>query len=191
MLTKRDNSILEFVDQHGGITINQAAKLFFNNAKYKEDLSRKRLKKLADNNYLKFENNWSTNQRVYYLKKKPSSHSIMLLNFYVELLHYGSDILEFQKEYKIDNICRPDGFIIFSYGGKGKIAFIEIDMQHKTNLEKYKKLFDTSLFQNEYGTFPQIIIISSTKEYKIEGYPFSIKILDYKLTNLKEDILNF
>ncbi len=191
MLTTRDSDVLQFVEQYGGITIKQAAKLFFSNSKYSQDLARKRLKKLADNEKLKYEGDWATNQRIYYTKKKPSSHSIMLLNFYVELIYYGAEILEFEREYKIDGVCRPDGFMIFQYNNKGKIVFIEVDMQHKTNLDKYQKLFDTNLFQNEYGTFPQVVIIAASQNYKIEGYPFSVKLLDYKFTNLKQTILNF
>ncbi|WP_097025435.1 hypothetical protein [Clostridium peptidivorans] len=191
MMTDRDNNIIQFIDKFDGITINQCAKLFFNNANYGKDLARKRLKKLSDNNVLKYEDDWVTNQRVYFIKKKPSSHSIMLLNFYSELIETGVEIIEFQKEYKIDNICRPDGFIVFQYHNKGKMAFIEIDMSHKTDLSKYEKLYDTELFQREYNTFPEVIIISSTQNYETKGHNFSIKILDYSLNQLKDKILYF
>lgn len=191
MLTNRDNLILQFIEQYGGITIKQASKLFFREAKYSDDIARKRLKKLAENEELKYDKDWVTNQRVYYTKKKPSSHSLVLLNLYAEIIGAGADVIEFEKEYKIDNVCRPDGFIIFSYNGKGKMAFVEVDMQNKTNLEKYRKLYDTQLFQKEYGTFPEVIILCSNRNYDIKGYPFSIKLLDYKLTDLKQSILNF
>lgn len=191
MLTNRDNNILMFIEEFGGITIYQTSKMFFNNSKYGNDLARKRLKKLAEQNILKYESDWVTNQRVYFTKKKPSSHSLVLLNLYAEIIGAGADVIEFEKEYKIDNICRPDGFIIFSYNGKGKMAFVEVDMQNKTNLEKYQKLYETQLFQKEYGTFPEVIILCSNKNYDIKGYPFSIKLLDYKLTDLRKSILNF
>lgn len=191
MLTDRDNLILQFIEQYGGITIKQASKLFFREAKYSDDIARKRLKKLAENEELKYDKDWVTNQRVYYTKKKPSSHTLVLLNLYSEIVGAGADIIEFEKEYKIDNICRPDGFVIFSYNGKGKVVFIEVDMQNKTSLEKYQKLYETQLFQKEYGTFPEVIILCSNRNYDIKGYPFSIKLLDYKLTDLKQSILNF
>ncbi|MBM7869259.1 hypothetical protein JOC70_000728 [Clostridium pascui] len=191
MMTDRDNNIIQFINTFDGLTINQCAKLFFNNAKYGKDLARKRLKKLADKDVLKYENDWATNQRVYFIKRKPSSHSIILLNFYSELIRAGSEILEFTKEYKIENICRPDAFLIFKYNNKGKMVFVEVDMQHKTDLSKYQKLYDTELFQREYNTFPEVIIISSTNSYEAKGYNFSIKILDYSLKQLKEKILYF
>lgn len=190
MLTGRDNEILNFIALHGGITIYQCAKMFFKKAKYGEDLARKRLKKLATEDILNYDQDWVTNQRVYFIKKKPSSHSLMLTNFYTELASLGAEIIEFNREYKLEGVCRPDGFIVFTYNNKAKLAFIEIDMQHKTNIDKYEKLFDTNLFQNEYGTFPQLIIISTSKEYKTD-YPISIKILDYSLKDLREKVLKF
>lgn len=190
MITDRDAKILEFINIYGGITIKQCAKLFFNKAKYSEDLARKRLKKLYDNEVLKYEEDWATNQRVYFNKKKPSSHSIMLMNFYAELICHGANVIQFEKEYKVENICRPDAFVIFQNNNKAKIAFLEVDMSHRTDISKYEKLFDTNMFQDQYGTFPELILISSTKEYET-GYPFSIKVLDYSLRNFKEKVLRF
>lgn len=191
MITKNDNEIINFCDTFGGITINQCSKLFYKEAAYKKDLARKRLKKLFDEKYLKGEKDWATNQKVFFTKKKPSSHSIMIINYNIELITLGAEILEFSREYQIENICRPDAFVVFKYNNKGKLNFVEVDMSHKTNLKKYLDLYNTNIFQNKYGTFPEIVIISSTKEYDLKGYPFTIKVLDYKLNNMKENILKF
>lgn len=48
MITDRDNNIMQFIEEFGGITIYQASKIFFNAAKYGNDIARKRLKKLAE-----------------------------------------------------------------------------------------------------------------------------------------------
>lgn len=190
MLTEKDGKILEFVNSYGGITINQASKLFYKN-KYPKDLARKRLKILANRKYLKYSKDWVTNQRVYYITSKPSSHTVMLLNLYVELVKTGAEVIQFTREYKIPGNCRPDGFLILKYKNKGKLIFVEVDMQHKTNLEKYQKLYDTQLFQREYGNFPEVAIIAACKRYDIEKYPFSVRILDYKLNDLENNILKF
>lgn len=190
MLTEKDSKILAFVNEFGGITISQASKLFYK-AKYGNDLARKRLKILADRKYLKFAKDWCSNQRIYYIDKKPSSHAVVLLNLYVELVKTGVEVLQFVREYKIPGYCRPDGFLILKYKNKGKLLFVEVDMQNKTNLEKYQKLYDTQLFQREYGNFPEVVIIAATNNYDIKKYPFSVKILNYKLENLEDSILKF
>lgn len=191
MITNKDNEIINFCDTFGGITIKQCSKLFYKEAAYKQDLARKRLKKLIDEKYLKGEMDWATNQKVFYISKKPSSHTIMIINYNIELIFLGAEVLEFQKEYQIENICRPDAFIVFKYNNKGKLNFVEVDMSHKTNLKKYLELYNTNKFQSKYGTFPEVVIISSTREYDLKGYPFAIKVLDYNLSAMEEKILKF
>ena len=52
-------------------------------------------------------------------------------------------------------------------------------------------LYNTNMFQTKYGTFPEVVIISSTKEYDLKGYPFAIKLLDYNLSSIEEKNLKF
>lgn len=187
MLTSRDFNIIEFVGKYGCITSNQAYKIFFNHAKQGELIARRRLKKLADSKELLVMEDWKTNQKIYYLKKKPSIHTIKCIDFYAELVFQGADILQFKRELKLHK-CTPDAFIAFKINGKGKMIMLEVDLYNKTNPEKYKPLYETGDFQKKYGIFPLIAIVSKDKHDKI-NIPYKVKYIDLNLNNLKENLL--
>lgn len=183
MLSNKDSMILEFVEQYGGITINQCNKLFYN-TKYGNDTARRRLKTLAEKGYLYYDSDFVTNQRIYYSKRKPSSHSIILMNFYSELVIRGAEILEFQREPKYTG-ARADGFVIFSYKNKGKILLLEVDLQHRTKEDKYIKLYESNYFQSKYKTFPVTLIISNNKPRREEKIPYKIEYINLKFEGVE------
>lgn len=193
MLTQNDKNMLKFMERYGGITIRQAYKIFYNNKKSGEQMARKRLRKLADFNILKYYTNPATDERIYYYldnTKKLSPHDVYLLDFYSNLILYGADIIEFRKEpvYALEgHKIQPDGFFKFKYKGFTRGCFCEIDFSHKTNTLKYSNFFNKNYFLKLYGGDPFIVIISSIhKSYKTEH---DIVLMDFDMLDFVDKIL--
>lgn len=188
MLTGRDLSIVQFINEYGCLTAKQAAKIFFKNCNQAETLARRRFRSILKTGELLVYSDLKTNQKVYYAKKQPSLHTLKCLDVYAELVYYGADVLEFQREVKLYK-CTPDAYIAFKIGNKGKMIFLEIDLYNKTNLEKYIPLFDSNEFQELYGIFPTIIIVSA-RPREIPEMPFKVVCLDFDLKGLIEYLSN-
>jgi hypothetical protein len=192
MLTGRDLDLVKFVMDNSCITAKQAHKIFFqytNQGKLinqGELIARRRLKKLADSKELLVSQDWKTNQKIYYLKKKPSIHTIKCLDFYSELIFQGAEILTFNRELKLHK-CTPDAFIAFKVNGKGKMILLEVDLYNRTNPEKYKYLYESQEFQKKYGIFPLITIVSKNKNDKVNT-PYKVKYIDLSLGDIKEQL---
>jgi hypothetical protein len=188
MLTSKDNKILEFVNEYGGITIQQAHKLFFN-TKYGYDTARRRLKLLEEAEFIKVSRDFVTDLKIYYTHKKPSSHSIILLNFYCELISKGAEVILFQREFKVIG-ARADALIIYKINGLGKIILVEVDLQHKTKISKYDKCFESKYFQQKYNTFPLIVIIEQRQRAeKREEKKYRVIRIGYGYNNIERVLL--
>lgn len=185
MLTYKDNKILEFVNEYGGITIQQAFKLFFN-TKYGYDTARRRLKLLHEAGFLKVDRDFTTDLKIYYKNKKPSSHSIILLNFYTELINKGAEVILFQREFKVIG-ARADAVIIYKIHGVGRIILVEVDLQHKTKITKYEKCFESKYFQQKYNTFPMIVLIEKRQRAEREKKEGKYKVirLGYRMEDIE------
>jgi hypothetical protein len=189
MLTKNDMKILKFMNEHGSITINQCYKLFFNHAKYGHDLARKCLKALYDMGECKYTTlkNSTSLERIYYVVKPYSAHSLYLMDFYANLVSSGAEIIEFKKEYVQPNL-RSDAFVIFKYKGSKVLAFIEVVLTHQVNYERYEALKDTFDLQRQYGIFPMLFIISGVPD-RYKGNKLVVKYLDYNLSEFNKIVL--
>jgi hypothetical protein len=187
MLTGRDMELIKFVMENSCITAKQAYRIFFRHAKQGELIARRRLKKLADSEELLVMADWKTNQKIYYLKKKPSIHTIKCLDFYSELIFQGAEVLQFKRELKLLK-CTPDAFIAFKINGKGKMILLEMDLYKRTNPEKYKPLYDSQEFQKKYGIFPLVVIASKNKKDKLNT-PYKVKYIDLSLSDIKEQLI--
>jgi hypothetical protein len=192
MLTGRDLDLVKFVMDNGCITAKQAHKIFFKTTKQGkpinqgELIARRRLKKLADSGELLVHEDWKTNQKIYYLKKKPSLHTLKCLDFYSELIFQGAEILQFKREMKLHK-CTPDAFIAFKINGKGKMILLEVDLYNRTKPEKYKALYDSGEFQKKYGIFPLITIVTKNKNDKVKT-DYKVKYIDLSLNDIKEQL---
>lgn len=186
MLTLRDFDLVKFAMDNGCITVKQACKIFFSHAKQGELIARRRLKKLADSKELLVLEDWKTNQKIYYLKKKPSMHTLKCIDFYSELIFQGAEVLQFKRELKLCK-CTTDAFIAFKIGGKGKMILLEVDLYNRTNPMKYKALYDSQEFQKKYGIFPLITIVSKNKNDKVNT-PYKVKYIDLSLKDIKEQL---
>lgn len=129
-LTGRDTEIIEWLTINKGATINQINKMFFTNY----TTCSIRLKKLADNKFLKVEKHPVLNKKVYYIKRLPSYHALILTDFIIE----NKGNIEFmQREYKLKN-NKVDCIIILK---TGKIIIVEIDIYNTTKDKKIEEIW--------------------------------------------------
>lgn len=180
MLTNKDAQILEFVEQYGGITINQCKSLFFN-TKFGYDTARRRLKALHQEGYLKADRDFLSDRIIYYNYKKLSSHKILLLDFYSKIIEEGAEVVLFKREFKTPG-ARADGFIIYKYKNIAKMLLIEIDINNKTKVDKYVKCYEEGYFQRQFGAFPLVMIVEKKKKEK--GKKAESKEIKYKVVRV-------
>ncbi|MBP3915927.1 hypothetical protein [Clostridium sp.] len=189
MLSNNYLDILNFVNEYGGITIDIAANIFYQ-SKFGYDNARRALRKLKDTNYLKVKRDFLTDKLVYYNKKAISSHRVMLLKAYSKLMYYGAEILTFIPEYKT-GYGNADGLIIYKINGIIKAMVIEVDINNKTNLIKYDKIYSSQHFQEKIGTFPKVLIIDKEidkrKKKDSSKRNYIVNYINYEM----EDLYNF
>ncbi|GAA0768750.1 hypothetical protein GCM10008908_09460 [Clostridium subterminale] len=189
----RDNKILKFIEEHGSITINICANLFFNNANNKYDLARKRLRILYKNKYIK-RNKEVGAEVIYYLNRPLKPHNLKLLEVYSRLCTIGN-VITFEKEKMV--LCpnkkrKIDGFMEIEIDDGEYIntypVIIEIDYTHNTHIDKIKDVYNSNYFQNQYGFLPSILIVKKNEwDKKLNGYEdITIINLNWNLDNIEE-----
>lgn len=128
-LTNRDIKIINFIDNYKGATIEQIRILFFPSY----DMAKKRLKILRDNNYIKCVIHPVLNKKVYYLKKVPSYHTLVINEVQILL---KERIVDFKREFKIDKF-KVDGLLVTR---DKKVVVVEVDIFNRTSKEKVNKV---------------------------------------------------
>lgn len=128
-LTDRDIEIINFVEEFQGATIEHLHLMFFPSY----DMAKKRLKKLQDCKFLKAEIHPVTGTKVYYKKRLPSYHTLMLNTVYVMR---KDCIAKFVREFKIADY-KADGLIVTK---SKRVFLIEIDIFNKTSKNKIKNM---------------------------------------------------
>lgn len=190
MITQRDKQVLKFIELYGGITINQCAKIFFREAKHNYDLARKRMRKIMEMTDLHYFTNKLTGERVYCETKKLTPHAVYVLDVLASFIQSGATILEFKKEPQwLEGKYRSDAFFKFEYKDVVRIACLEVDVTHTTDMGKYEEIYDNGYFQEEYGTFPVVIVIGDIlTEYENDN--FEAVFLDYNLNGFADKVLS-
>ena len=183
MLTERDIKILQFIEEHGAITINQTYKMFYQHAKYGHDLARKRLQKLKTTANLKTMvlSNGISKELIYYKDKPISAHTLLLLNFFAELISNGAKIHQILKEPKFKKV-RPDALVIYGYKDYEIIDAVEVVLTHQVDYKNYEEQKSTEEIQKEFGVFPRIIVIANNPKI-YEGNSLTVKYVDYHMKN--------
>lgn len=187
MFTMNYAKIMNFVQEHKSITIDMCKVLFYN-TKFGYDSSRRALNSLVKNKYLKTKYDFITDRKVYYIDKCLRSHDLLLLSLYVELISLGCEEVELRKEYT-NKLWkgRSDGLIQYKWRNEYKVMFVEIDLQNKTNIKKYREIYNTGYMQEQLGTFPRLLIINQNgNKYKEKDKRIETIYINYKLENLKE-----
>lgn len=191
-LSDRDKLILNFIEQYGGITINQAANMFFSKYKYGYDQARRRLRTMYQNKVVKRFKADTNSEVQYYFNKPNSIHKSKLLDVYTTLNNIGN-VVEFQRELKIGN-RKIDGFIEFEVEDQECIStyplIIEVDYTHNTSLEKLKEIYYSNYFQADYDSFPSVLVIKKYEwQDKFKTDLFYYKFINWDLLNLQEVFL--
>ncbi len=186
MITKKVE-ILNYIEENKFITIDICKNLFYN-TRYGYDSARRTLSKLVDERLVKVSVDFTTNKKVFFIKKKPSSHRIMIYYIYSKIATLVDKVLEFNIEYKSEGVI-SDGFIIYKKDGIIKALLIEIDLQNRTKLNKYDKCYSSAYFQRKLNCFPRILIANRDgKAYKTKvKYNKNINYIycDYECSNLE------
>ena len=188
MLNSKYMDILEFVEEYGGISIDIGKNLFYN-TQYGYDSSKRALRKLYKANYLKVDTDFLTDKKIYYKTKPLSSHKLMLLSLYSTFVKLGAKVIKFYREKPFDGV-RSDGFIVYKINGIAKMMLLEIDINNRTKIDKFQKVYSDGLFQSKFRAFPKVLIVNRN------GNPYKTKkkisyqniYVDYKFTDLEKII---
>ena len=151
-LTDRDINIINFIEKNQGATIKQIHKLYFPSY----DVAADRLKKLSDSKFIKVQLHPILGKKVYYFKKLPSFHTLIITDVVILL----KDKLDFmQREYKIKN-NKVDCIFILK---EGKLLIVEVDIFNKTS---DKKINEITTALNEKNANFEFCIISKHEVIK-------------------------
>jgi hypothetical protein len=185
VITETEQKVLDFLEMFNCATTTQLTKLFYMTTVFPYNKSRRRLKILYDDKYVKRVRNSINMEYVYYLKKNNQfNHSLILTEFYVQL-HELVEIDKFEVEQPYGNI-RPDGMAICGYKGFTHYFFIEVHISNnRFNQDKYINYYGSREWKQYFDVFPKIIIIS---DKKVDLKPTNLKFIQIKQNC--EDILN-
>ena len=170
-LTDRDYEIINFIMNNNGATIEQLHKMFFPSY----NMCSKRMKKLADNGAIKECMHPTLNKKVYYYKKIPSFHSLIINELVIQL----KDKLQYyEREYPIDKF-KIDCIMLFK---NNHIIAVEIDLFNRTSENKVKKVYDKI---TQLDKTASVLIVSKCKRMdKLDCKNKKINIINVKLDEM-------
>ena len=170
-LTDRDYEIINFIMNNNGATIEQLHKMFFPSY----NMCSKRMKKLADNGAIKECMHPTLNKKVFYYKKIPSYHSLIINDLVIQL----KDKLQYyEREYPIDKF-KIDCIMLFE---NNHIIAVEIDLFNRTSENKVKKVYDKI---TQLDKTASVLIVSKCKRKdKLDGKNKKINIINVKLDEM-------
>lgn len=194
----RDTKILSFIEQNKGISISQCAKIFYTHHKFAYDEARKRLKILEKSSYITHYIFPNTKEFIYCFdnNKQMSYHSLIILNFYADLMWLSTDVLFYQFELKFSTGKKCDAYFEIKFNNKIIPLILEVDFTHNTSITKYEEIYNTKELQQSYverfgeeyeDIFPLVIIISFSKIRKYNGF-IKYKLIPFNLSNLNETL---
>lgn len=130
-LTDRDINIINFIIENTGATIEQLQELFFPSY----NMAAKRLKILSDNNYLNEAIHPTLGKKVYYNKKIPSYHTLVITEVLVAL---KDNVAYMKREYEIKKLFVDCIFILKN----GNIITVEVDIFNRTKENKLITIYN-------------------------------------------------
>ena len=170
-LTDRDYEIINFIMNNNGATIEQLHKMFFPSY----NMCSKRMKKLADNGAIKECMHPTLNKKVFYYKKIPSYHSLIINDLVIQL----KDKLQYyEREYPIDKF-KIDCMMLFN---NNHIIAVEIDLFNRTSENKVKKVYDKI---TQLDKAASVLIVSKCKRMdKLDCKNKKINMINVKLDEM-------
>lgn len=189
MLTRRDQDVLNFIEEFRVATSGQIHRLFFANKTRR--YCQARLKYLLSNGYIKKINSTINNEFAYYLEKRSGQvhHDLIRAELYSNIkLKYN--LLDWSNEQPIKNI-RPDATAYLSNNNFAYIRdhgmvfpiFIEIHLSNKFNFEKYINLLKKTDLAALYGIMPRVIICTD-RQVVISNIGIKFKVVGVDMSGL-------
>lgn len=170
-LMDRDINIINYLEKFGGATIQQVADVYFKNS---YDASKKRLKKLKDNAFIKCATHPVLNKKVYYIKKLPSYHSLIINHVCILL---KDKIYKVEREFKIGK-TKVDALILLK---NKQIVILEVDIFNKTSQNKYNSI--KSAMDSRGLEFEMLIVGKRKRKISFADY-----VLVDEIDNIKDVI---
>jgi hypothetical protein len=171
MITKRDQDILNFLEEFHIASSGQLHRLFFPKTSYQ--YSSWRLLYLSEQGHIKRTQNTIGNGYAYYADKKPVQlhHDLIRTEVYTSIKS-KYNVLEWQNEAPIEHI-RPDALCYINHSGIVFPVLIEIHLSNGFDFDKYKMDFKPI-----FGTNPRVLICTD-RDLKLP-----VSAIKYKLVGL-------
>lgn len=184
MITKRDQDILNFIEEFHIATSSQIQKLFFKNTSYR--YSRKRLQYLFNQGFIKRTRSTINNDYAYYIGKKQSllqqvHHDLIRAELYVALIN-TYEILEWNNEMVIENI-RPDALTYIRNHGIVFPVFIEVHLSNRFDFDKYKDFIRDNDLRAVFGITPRVIICTD-RQVTIPNIGIKFKVVGLDMSGV-------
>lgn len=159
MITKRDQDILNFIEEFRIANTGQIYRLFFN--KTSERYGRHRLQQLFEQGFLKRTRSTISNDFAYFTDRKRSllqqvHHDLIRTEVFVSLSN-KHNIEQWSNETAISNI-RPDALLFINDHGISFPFLLEIHLNNKFNFDKYIQLLKNTDMVAVFGLMPRVII---------------------------------
>lgn len=158
MITKRDQTILNFLEDFHIATTHQIHRVFFTDVSYR--YVAKRLEYLATEGHIKRTKSTIDNCFAYYVTKKPIQiHHDIIRSELFSHLNSKYQVLQWENEYPFQNI-RADAFCYVNDHGIVFPCFIEVHLSNKFDFEKYLLLSQQNDLKAVFGLNPRVIIVT-------------------------------
>jgi hypothetical protein len=181
MITKRDQNILNFIEDFHIATARQIYSVFFANTSYR--YCNTRLLYMYNQGFIKRTRSTIDNSFAYYINKKPvqTHHDLIRTQIYVLLNQYYK-VEAWKNEYTIENI-RPDSFCLINDHDILFPIFIEVHLNNKFNFDKYTNLAKTTDLKYAFGLMPRVIIVTDRDIVAPSKSEIKYKIVNYETTD--------
>jgi hypothetical protein len=175
MITKRDQNVINFLEEFHAATSKQIHRLFY---KTSGQYSRIRLKYLCDENIIRRAKSTIDNSYAYYIGNKPPQlhHDLIRSELYTAIKN-KHDLLEWHNEATVGNI-RPDALAYIKNAGIVFPIMAEVHLSNKFDFDKYKMDFKPL-----FGINPRVIICTD-REVKLPVLPVKFKVVGLDMSGL-------
>lgn len=181
LITKRDQDIINLLDDFHIATTNQIHRLFFQNTSYR--YTTKRLEYLFNQNYIKRTKSTIDNCFAYYTDKKPIQiHHDLIRSEIYSRIKIKYDLLEWSNEFTIESI-RPDALCYIKDNGIIFPLLVEVHLSNKFNFDKYLYLIKNNDLKQIFGLMPRVLIVTD-RDIKIPSMGIKFKVVDLDMKGL-------
>lgn len=194
-LPERDIQMLNSISNLRFMNTQQIHQLHGYAGDYGPIVTRRKLRELEREGYLKSWQPSKYEQKVFYLTQKAAEevehycgydkvstyrksektlHQVMVSEVYVQLNMIDTGkIYRFALETKIDEGVIADAFVELRFGERAKIFFLEVDRGTESishirgvKLQGYNRINTSGIFQRKFGIFPDVIFITESDTRK-------------------------